>query len=57
MSEDFKDIPAPTAPTGVVGPDQAVVGPKFLPQQQIRLYSSDEWEALTISSTVASASG
>jgi hypothetical protein len=45
MTEDFNDIPAPAAALGVVGPDQAAAGPRFLPQQQILLYSSDEWEA------------
>jgi hypothetical protein len=45
MTDDLKDIPAPAAPAGVVGPDQAVVGLKFLPQQQILLYSPAEWEA------------
>ena len=46
MSDDFQDIQAPAAPAGVLGPDQAVGGLKFLPQHQILLYSSDEWEAL-----------
>jgi hypothetical protein len=45
MTDEFKDIPAPEAPPGVVGPDHAATGLRFLPQQQIILYSAGEWEA------------
>lgn len=43
MSYDFVDIPAPSgSPT--VNVDQIVHGPRFLPQQQIMLYSAEQWE-------------
>ena len=45
MSDDFADISEPAAPGSILGPDQAVVGLHFPPQQQILLYSSGQWEA------------
>jgi len=45
MSEEFKDIPAPVGQAGAVGPDEIVSGLRFLPHQQILLYSNEEWEA------------
>lgn len=45
MTSDFHDIPAPAATAAPLASDQAVHGPRIPPQQQILLYSSDEWEA------------
>lgn len=42
MSVLFEDIDAPTA--APVSADLAVVGPKIPPQQQILLYSAEQWE-------------
>ncbi len=42
MSNDFKDIPAPVAPS--VTADQVIHGLRIPPQQQIMLYSWDQWE-------------
>ncbi len=44
MSDGFQDIPEPAVPSGVLGPDQAVMGPAVAPQARILLYTSPEWE-------------
>lgn len=44
MADDFDDIGAPPAPTGALTVDQAVHGPLIPAQQQILLYSPDQWE-------------
>jgi hypothetical protein len=40
----FKNMPAPPIPTAVLTADQAIVGPRIPPQQQIILYSAGQWE-------------
>lgn len=44
MSDDFADIPPLPATPSVLTADQAVHGPLIPPQQQILLYSADQWE-------------
>jgi hypothetical protein len=44
MSPGFKDIDAPATASGPVAADQAVAGPRIPPQQQILLYSAEQWE-------------
>ena len=41
---DFADIQPPPVHANVLGADQALVGRRFPPQQQIVLYSADDWE-------------
>jgi len=45
MKDSFVDIAAPSAPSAVLTPDQAIHGPLIPAQQQILLYSPDQWEA------------
>src|SRR5689334_14064720 len=45
MEDGFDDIAAPPAPSGTLTGDQVVHGPLIPPQQQILLYSSEQWEA------------
>lgn len=47
MKDSFVDIAAPSAPSSVLTPDQAIHGPLIPAQQQILLYSPDQWEAFT----------
>ncbi|HEX2552745.1 MAG TPA: ABC-three component system protein [Microvirga sp.] len=44
MSSDFKDIGAPPTAGAALSADQAVAGPRIPPQQQILIYSAEEWE-------------
>lgn len=44
MSDDFDDIPTPVASNAVLSVDEAVHGPLIPPQQQIVLYSPEQWE-------------
>jgi hypothetical protein len=44
MSEGFKDIAMPAAPTSPVTADQVTHGPSIPPQQRVLLYSAVEWE-------------
>jgi len=43
MSNDLEDIPVP-GPLSNVTTDQVIHGPRIPPQQQIMLYSGEEWE-------------
>jgi hypothetical protein len=45
MTDELKDIPQPAVPQAILGPDQALLGPHIPPQQQIVLYSDEQWEA------------
>lgn len=45
MTAHFKDIAAPVTTTAPLSADQAVAGPRIPPQQQILLYSPEQWEA------------
>jgi hypothetical protein len=47
MEKEFKDILPPGQQSATLTVDQAQLGPHIPPQQQIQLYSSDEWEAFT----------
>jgi hypothetical protein len=42
MTAHLKDIAAP--PTALLSADQAITGPRILPQLQILLYSAEDWE-------------
>ena len=44
MPVKFREVATPTTPTGTMTPDQAVVGPRIPPQQQLMLYSPGQWE-------------
>jgi hypothetical protein len=44
MIDHFRDISVPAAPKTVLAADQVLLGQRFPPQQQIILYSSDQWE-------------
>ena len=44
MSDGFKDVTAPVAPSGAVTVDQVLHGMPIPAQQQILLYSADQWE-------------
>lgn len=44
MSDGFKDIDAPPTACSPTTADQAVAGPRIPPQQQILLYSAEQWE-------------
>lgn len=44
MIQDFKYICAPAQSPVALSADQALQGPQFPPQQQILLYSADQWE-------------
>lgn len=44
MNAGFADIDAPSTASIPVAADQAVAGPRIPPQQQILLYSADQWE-------------
>lgn len=44
MSDGLQDISEPPVPSGVLGADQAVAGPRIPPQQQILLYEAGQWE-------------
>lgn len=45
MSEEFEDIPEPAAPENMVTASQTMHGPYIPAQQQILLYSPDQWES------------
>jgi hypothetical protein len=42
--DGFRDIPKPPEPQRMVCGGQVQLGVRFLPQQQILLYSSEQWE-------------
>jgi hypothetical protein len=44
MNVHFRDIAAPAAPSTVLAADQVLLGHRFPPQQQIILYSPEQWE-------------
>jgi hypothetical protein len=44
MTITLKDFDAPAAPASTLSADQAIAGPYIPPQQQIMLYSPDQWE-------------
>jgi hypothetical protein len=44
MTAQLKDIPPPLAATGTLTADQALHGHHIPPQQQLLLYSADQWE-------------
>ena len=44
MTAHFKDIGAPPTAGAPLSADQAVAGPRIPPQQQILIYSAEEWE-------------
>lgn len=44
MNGYLKDIPPPMAPMGTLTADQALHGHHIPPQQQLLLYSADQWE-------------
>lgn len=44
MSGDLQEITAPPPPNAVLSADKALAGPRIPPQQQVLLYSPDEWE-------------
>jgi len=44
MEEEFTDIPPPETPASVLTASQVATGRIILPQQQLLLYSSDDWE-------------
>lgn len=48
MSTDLKDIEEPPKPTAVVTAAQVTHGPLIPPQQQLLLYSPDQWEAFVL---------
>jgi hypothetical protein len=44
MDDDFQDIFEPTAPSGAVTAAHVLHGPVYPPQQQLLLYSDEQWE-------------
>ena len=45
MSTDWEDIKEPSIPTGIVTAAQVTQGPLIPPQQQLLIYSPDQWES------------
>ena len=44
----LKDIPAPATASGSLSADQVLQGPHIPPQQQLLLYSADQWEGFVL---------
>ena len=44
MEADLKDVPLPAGAKGTLTADQALHGHNIPPQQQLLVYSADQWE-------------